>query len=162
LNTRKVTGLKLLVFSDSHGEIRYMRQALERERPDRVLHLGDVTRDADRLRTLFPDMPMEQVRGNCDLSGDYPEQRELLLGGRRLWMLHGHAYRVKLGLGALLSEARARGVDAVFFGHTHQPTCFLDGQLWVMNPGSCRGYPYPTCGIVELENGVMSCRTADI
>ena len=46
--------MKVLVFSDSHGTITYMQQAIRSEEPDVVLHLGDVMRDARALqgRTL--------------------------------------------------------------------------------------------------------------
>ena len=58
-------GMKWLVFSDSHGKLDYMRKAVELEKPERILHLGDVSRDAERLQTMFPTIPVEMVRGNC-------------------------------------------------------------------------------------------------
>lgn len=156
--------MKCLVFSDSHGKLDYMRQAIEAEKPDKVLHLGDVVRDARELRREFPTLEMEIVRGNCDgYSGDEsePEELETFMGGKRIWMLHGHTYQVKLGIGTLLYEARARGVDVVLFGHTHEPLCFLEGNLWVMNPGTVRGLPQATYGVIEVENGAVKCRTAE-
>jgi len=154
--------MKIIVFSDSHGSLDHMRRGIELEKPDRVFHLGDVTGDARKLSRAFPTLPMDQVRGNCDLSEDEPEEKEVLVGPHRLWLLHGHTYRVKWGLGPLLSEARARGVDAVFFGHTHQPLCQCEGGIWVMNPGTCRGYPQATCGVAELEDGQIRCRIVDL
>lgn len=155
--------MKLLVCSDSHGNLDYMRRAVELERPDQVLHLGDVTRDGQRLLEAFPGLALEQVRGNCDGWGDgFPEEKELFLGGKRIWMLHGHTYRVKLGIGLLTEEARSRGEDVVVFGHTHQPLCFLDGSLWVMNPGTIRGFPKATYGLIELEAGKINCRMAEM
>ena len=81
-----------------------------REKPDHILHLGDVVRDAQRLHDALPDIPLDQVRGNCDVGCyDVSEEKELFVMGRRLWMLHGHGYGVKLGIGLMLSEARSRG-----------------------------------------------------
>ena len=42
-------------------------------------------------------------------SGDEedPEEREIFLDGKRIWLLHGHTYQVKLGIGMLMNEARA-------------------------------------------------------
>lgn len=152
--------MKWLVFSDSHGNLEYMRQAVLDQSPDRILHLGDVSRDAERLAQMFSHIPVEGVRGNCDgFSGDGPVERELFLAGKRLWLLHGHTYRVKYGVGMLVSEARARGVDAVFFGHTHQPLCYREGKLWVMNPGTVSGRPRATCGVLEEADGDIVCRT---
>lgn len=154
--------MKWLVFSDSHGSIDYMRQAVEREAPDRALHLGDVARDAEKLRSLFPRLKIEQVRGNCDgWSSDEPEEREVFLQDRRVWMLHGHTYHVKYGTGMLLSEARARGVDVVVFGHTHQPLCDWDG-VWALNPGTVSGRPRATYGVIELTDKGLSCRVEEI
>ena len=153
--------MKWLVFSDSHGNLEYMKRAVEEYRPDGVLHLGDVSRDAQRLAQLFPGLPVEGVRGNCDgMSGDAPVEREIFIGGKRLWLLHGHTYHVKWGVGMLVSEARARGVDAVLFGHTHQPLCYREGRLWVVNPGTVSGRPRATCSVIEKKGEELDCRTA--
>ena len=153
--------MKWLVFSDSHGNIDYMAQAVEKEKPDRVLHLGDMVRDAAKLRERFPSLLMEQVKGNCDgWSSDEPEEKEVFLGQKRVWMLHGHTYQVKYGTGMLISEARARGVDVVVFGHTHNPLCDWDG-LWVMNPGTVSGLPQATYGVIELVDGKLTCRVEE-
>ena len=62
--------MKILVFSDSHGNEDNMVRAVERERPstlDAIVHLGDGWRDAEALHRLYPRIPLEQVPGNCDL-----------------------------------------------------------------------------------------------
>jgi len=153
--------MKWLVFSDSHGDVTTMRQVVLREKPDRILHLGDMVRDAERLRDSFPDIPMDNVRGNCDVgSFDVPEEKEVFFAGRRLWLLHGHTWSVKMGTGLLFSEARTRGVDCVLFGHTHRPLCDRDGAMWMLNPGSIGASPQGTYGVIELRDGQLYCRTA--
>lgn len=137
-----------------------MRRAIEREQPDRVLHLGDVVRDGEKLVRDCPGLVWEQVRGNCDMGReDVPEEKELFFSGQRVWMLHGHTYHVKFGVGMLASEARARGVRVVLFGHTHRPVCYDEGDLWVMNPGTVGGRPQGTYGVIELRDGKVYCRT---
>lgn len=156
--------MKWLVFSDSHGNLDYMKKAVEAEKPDKVLHLGDVIRDARRLQENFPEIEMEFVVGNCDgYNGDdsAPEEKELFMGEKRLMICHGHTYQVKLGIGMLTNEARIRGADVVLFGHTHEPLCYMEGKLWVLNPGTCSGMPRATYGAIELEDGKLTCRTAD-
>lgn len=152
--------MKILVLSDSHGVVEYMKQAVERERPDQIFHLGDVVRDVTGLVPLIPDIPIAQVLGNCDLGRGYdlPEERELFIGGKRIWLLHGHTYWVKSGPGMVAREARTRGVDLVCFGHTHSPLCDRDGRLWLLNPGTCQGVPAATYGVIEMENGRLDCR----
>lgn len=156
--------MKWLVFSDSHGNLDYMKKGVEQEKPDKVLHLGDVVRDARRLQECFPELEIEMVVGNCDgYSGDdsAPSEKELFMGEKRIFLCHGHTYQVKLGIGMLTQEGRARGADVVLFGHTHDPLCSLEGNMWVMNPGTCSGMPRATYGVIELENGKLNCRMVD-
>ena len=48
--------MNILVLSDSHGNISNMEEAVEREKPDMILHLGDCWRDAERLAERYPDI----------------------------------------------------------------------------------------------------------
>lgn len=153
--------MKWLVFSDSHGYIDGMRRAIELEKPDRVLHLGDVVRDGVKLLSACPGLELEQVRGNCDpVDNGPPEERELFFGLHRVWMLHGHTYWVKSGINLLADEARTRGVEVALFGHTHKPLCTRQGALWIMNPGTAGGRPTVTYGVIEEREGELYCRTA--
>ena len=81
------------------------------------------------------------------------------IGGVIVYMTHGHRHRVKQYLAELLRDARACGVQAVLYGHTHVADCHQeDDGLWVLNPGSC-GYGGGTAGLMELENKkITSCR----
>jgi len=153
--------MKCLVFSDSHGHLEYMTYAVNLEKPDQVLHLGDVVRDARGLQKAFPDLPMDWVQGNCDgYNGDTddPEEKEVFFAGRRLWILHGHTYGVKMGTGMLTEAARSRGVDVVLFGHTHTPLCDRSGSLWIVNPGTASGLPQATYAVIEDQDGRFDCR----
>ena len=151
--------MKWLVFSDSHGKLDYMKSAVELETPERILHLGDESRDGERLQGIFPHIPVEMVRGNCDgWFGDASEERELFFLGRRVWMVHGHDYHVKLGIGSFTAEARSREARIALFGHTHEPVCFMEGPMWVMNPGTVSGYPRATYGVIEDREGEPYCR----
>ena len=64
--------MKILVLSDSHGNISNMEAAVEREQPRMILHLGDCWRDAERLAERYPEIPMEHVPGNCDCRPEEP------------------------------------------------------------------------------------------
>ena len=87
--------MKLLVLSDSHGNVDNMARAVELTQPRHILHLGDCLRDAQALHERFPDLPMDTVPGNCDWgSFDQPE-RLLEFEGVRVLMMHGHTRNVK-------------------------------------------------------------------
>ena len=46
--------MKILVLSDSHHDLTYMRRAIALERPNLIFHLGDHIRDAEDLSMAFP------------------------------------------------------------------------------------------------------------
>ena len=129
--------MKLLVFSDSHGQIEPMRHAIERERPDTVIHLGDCVRDAENLRReISPTQAFISVCGNCDPGSDAPDRAEFVFDGVSVFACHGHRYRVKFGLESLCLTGQLSGAQLVLFGHTHAALCQELGGLTLVNPGS--------------------------
>lgn len=155
--------MKLLVLSDSHGDLAGMRLALRRERPDQVLHLGDHALDAYTLAQEFSTTPIAYVRGNCD--GPFPRCADTFLrklAGVQVFAAHGHRYGVKSGLLRFSYAARENGAALALFGHTHCPYCGEENGLRLVNPGSCRG-PYGTYAVITIENGaVTDCRIRDV
>ena len=144
---------KVLVLSDSHGDVDAMERAVARERPDLILHRGDLCRDFDELQRRLPmTQAMQNVCGNCDGFTEVPDQRVLLVEGKRILMMHGHRYEVKLGYSRAMWAAREAEADILLCGHTH---IALDRDLMglhLMNPGSCRGRR-GTYGVIELGEG---------
>ena len=146
--------MKLLILSDSHRKINYMVQAVERERPYLIIHLGDHDRDAMRLAERYPEIPLWSVSGNCDY-GAGPEKIVETLDGVRFFITHGHTLRVKYGL--LRAELAAREAEAnvLLFGHTHRALCEWHNGLWILNPGTCSGMGPVTYGVIELTDGTV-------
>lgn len=154
--------MKILVLSDSHSTISFMRRCVEALKPDAMIHLGDYFDDAVALREEFPGIPMYQVPGNCDRYRCPPGQPEILItriSGADFYLTHGHRHNVKMFLGSLLQDARKAKVAAVLYGHTHLADCHREADgLWVMNPGSC-GYYGGSAGLIEVCDGkIRSCR----
>ena len=142
--------MKILVLSDSHGNVDNMIRAVERVQPQRVLHLGDCQRDLTALQAAFPGMPMEGVPGNCDWgSCDQPE-RLLEIGGVRIFALHGHTRNVKHSPMAAMYAAKEYGAQVLLFGHTHVPLVDNDGSLLTLNPGAAGDPLHPTCGVLTI------------
>lgn len=153
--------MKILVFSDSHASLRFMRQCVDIIKPDALVHLGDHYDDGAVIAEENPHLTMHQVPGNCDRYRCPPFAREVLcytVCGVRLFMTHGHNHHVKMGTGALLADARKHSAQAVLYGHTHRPDCeCLPDGLWVLNPGSC-GHGGGTAGIIETEGKeIINC-----
>ena len=80
---------RILVLSDSHGNVNNMVTAVSRLHPDMIIHLGDCWADAEQLHRKFPMTIMEQVPGNCDCRQDILE-RILLIEGKKILICHGH------------------------------------------------------------------------
>lgn len=147
--------MKLLVLSDSHGDVRSMVRAVERERPDMIVHLGDCWQDGERLNQQFPAIPFAQVPGNCDFRPEEPAERLLFLEDRRVLICHGHTYGVKSSLLRAGLAAEEQNLDLFLFGHTHRPLVDRPGKALFLNPGSIgRGYP-PYYGVVTIAEGKL-------
>ena len=152
--------MKVLVLSDSHGNIANMIRAVEQEAPRMIFHLGDCWRDGERLHDRYPDLPFEQVPGNCDFRSSQPAEQLLYLEDKRVLLCHGHTYGVKQSLLAAGLAAEEKDLDLFLFGHTHKPLVDMRGKTLFLNPGSIGDYARPTYGIVTLENGKLNARTA--
>lgn len=151
--------MDILVLSDSHGAVAPMVRAVELAIPDLILHLGDCWRDGERLRDRFPDIPLEQVPGNCDFLSDAPTEQLLVLGGKRILMCHGHTYRVKTSLLLAGFAAEAQQLDLFLFGHTHRPLVDRRGRTLFLNPGSIGDAVRPSYATVTIRDGQLDGRT---
>ena len=154
--------MKILVLSDSHAALSFMRLCIESVLPDAVVHLGDYYDDGQAMMEEYPDIPVYQVPGNCDKYRCPPDVSEVLverIGGVRIYMTHGHRHKVKLDTGRLILDAKRFRADAVLYGHTHVQNCYHDGDgLWILNPGSC-GYYGGSAGLIETDGrSIVSCR----
>ena len=58
--------MKLLVLSDSHSSLRFMRLCMDKVKPEGVIHLGDYYDDGEVLKEEYPGVLFRQVPGNCD------------------------------------------------------------------------------------------------
>ncbi|MBR6915020.1 MAG: YfcE family phosphodiesterase [Clostridia bacterium] len=158
--------MKILVFSDSHGNPKYLAAALREHKGtvDLAIHLGDGLSDMERAGDLLDCTATATVIGNGEqfferrLWADVPDETVISPDGVRILCCHGHKYRVKHGLSSLAEHTEQIGADLVLFGHTHDP---FDGWektpsgklIRFFNPGSV-GLGYPASyGIVETVGG---------
>ena len=154
--------MRILVLSDSHSGLSFMRLAIRAVKPDAVVHLGDYYDDGEAMAEENPHLLFHQVPGNCDrhrMIGMKPEILCYPVCGVKLYMTHGHVQNVKMGIGRLISDAKKEGAQAALYGHTHRADCFReDGGMWVLNPGSC-GSSGGSVGLIETSAGkILSCR----
>lgn len=144
---------KILILSDIHGSLTWLRKAMERYRAERagdILLLGDelyhgprnplpdgyAPKDVAQMLNTYADRILA-VRGNCDSEADemvldFPilsTYSQVLAGCRRLFLTHGHV----CGPSRL---PRLRAGDVFFYGHTHVPVARREGEIFIVNPGS--------------------------
>ena len=156
--------MKILVLSDSHSSLTFMRKAIVAVKPDAVVHLGDHYDDGIAMAEEFPHLAFHIVPGNCDryrMLRQEPEVRCYEVCGVRLFMTHGHMQSVKSSLYRLIYDARSMEAKAALYGHTHVADCHQNDGLWVINPGSA-GYGRKTGAVIETTEGeIVNCRIID-
>ena len=69
----KVNDMKLLILSDTHRSLGFACEAIEKEAPDAVIHLGDHLGDAEDLSFAYQDPDFYYVPGNCDYAPTVPQ-----------------------------------------------------------------------------------------
>ena len=151
--------MKLLVFSDSHGNPYYLSRALGMHPDaDAAFFLGDGLADLIPFVARPSSPTWFFVKGNCDFSlslGGIIAKKtdEITLDGVRILYTHGDLYGVKGGTDTLAAYARERGANLVLFGHTHTP-CEIyisdyEKPFYLFNPGAASGYE-GSFGVIEL------------
>lgn len=145
--------MKLMFASDIHGSAKYCRQlieAYEREKPDKLIILGDILYHGPRndlpeeyapkkviemLNPLANDIIC--VRGNCDTEVDqmvldFPVLADYALiyaDGHTMFLTHGHVYNRD-------NLPNIKEGDILVNGHTHVPVFKKEQSYTYVNPGS--------------------------
>ena len=147
--------MKVLIVSDTHRNEDNLINVLEMEKDlDLLIHCGDVE-GAEYEIEHYAGCATVFVSGNNDFFSSLPREVVLQIGNYRVWVTHGHNYYVNANPDYIRKEARARGMDMVFYGHTHRPVIDQHDGLVVVNPGSLT-YPRQegrrcSCAVLEVE-----------
>ena len=170
--------MKVVIFSDSHGDAETMCGVVEKEKPDMIIHLGDGVADAEQLNKKYPGIEMINVLGNRDSDKEDEEWIKFAeICGKRFIFTHGHTlisfsydnehkdYR-QTDEGRIKSSKhiskiiRDYNADVFLHGHTHEPyinrtQVTPEKTCWIMNPGSIRrvdGSIYtPVYGVLRFD-----------
>ena len=133
---------RVIVVSDSHGDLAALREAFEMAkragRIDIAVFLGDGMREFDQLR---PELMAERITcyavpGNNDWSSHEPFEITFMVGRVRFFACHGHTRHVKYGLERLYYTASEREAQVALYGHTHRAKVDLDYGVQMINPGA--------------------------
>ncbi len=132
--------VKILVVSDSHGNNRFIKKAIELEKPfDVLVHCGDLEGTVDAYKS-DGSFEVRAVKGNCDFGNALPADDEFKAIYSKIWVTHGDRYNVKYDdeLLQLKEAAKKRHVDIVLFGHSHYAEIVNDKEsgIVLVNPGT--------------------------
>ncbi len=147
--------MRIVVFSDSHGDRYSMFEALLNEPlAEYVYFLGDGYREFEDLECAHEGKHgFVKVRGNCDFGCDFPARDIRTINDCKIYATHGYVERVKYGIYDLEYEARKENCKLVLFGHTHEKLNTYRDGIYFFNPGSLRDWNY---GVVDItDNGII-------
>ena len=172
--------MKLVFASDIHGSAYFARmlpEIEEREKPERIVLLGDLLyhgprndlpRDYSPREVIGILNGMKQrllcVRGNCEAEVDHmvldfpvmADYMALFLGDRMAFVTHGHLYNMD-------NPPKLCAGDLLIHGHTHvQAFTHFGEDNWYLNPGSMaipkegNAHSYMT-----YEDGLFTIKTVE-
>ena len=133
-----------------------MLDAIAKESPEYILHLGDNERDCAAIEAMYPEIPLRSVKGNCDRGYPGLDIDEFVLCEKRFFMTHGHIHGVKMGRVSIKQAAQSKNADILLFGHTHIPHQSVVENMMIINPGSI-GAGTKTYAVLEIKNGEINC-----
>lgn len=148
--------MKIAVISDSHYETSNINLLKKHIKDVNVIiHCGDGAPDIKILEKDF-NGEIYAVKGNCDISNEYPTERIIELMGVKIFITHGNMYNVKYEYNTIFYKGKTIGADIVLFGHSHKALISNYDGITIMNPGSIT-FPYGsakrTMGIIEINDG---------
>lgn len=129
--------------SDSHDNAPALRAAagfLRGQRPDLVLHLGDIT--TKETLALLDGLPLVALRGNNDPPSLGVLDWSDTLEGVKVHAHHGH-----------LKPRLADEPDVLLHGHTHRRRAERLGRTLVVNPGALFRAATRTVALLHLPEG---------
>ena len=132
--------MKIIIVSDTHRYHKYFDKMLEKEgHADLLIHQGDLE-GGEYYIEQTAGCPLHLVAGNNDWFAQLPQEKEFMLGNKKVFITHGHRYYVSTGYDRICREALRRKADIVMFGHIHRPVQKEKDGILLLNPGSI-SYP---------------------
>ena len=154
--------MKVLVLSDSHGAVHFLRRILDTEtEAEIVFFLGDGLSDIEKVKPCYPKKKFICVKGNNDFY--YQENKEAYkhIDGVTIMACHGDAFRVRSTLRELINKTASVRGNLALYGHTHQRNLYSDAAtgIFAVNPGAVCDGRY--C-VLDIAKGMFEYYPKDI
>lgn len=151
--------MRIGVVADTHSR-KIPKQLLDDfKKVDLIIHAGDFCSEED-LKVFTQLKEVKAVYGNMDewtLRRLLPRRQIFSIGQFAIGVFHGEGPPQGL-LEVVKNEFKKDKIDAVIFGHSHQPFNQTMGHVLYFNPGSPNDTifaPYCSYGILEEESGKL-------
>lgn len=154
----KVNDMKLLILSDTHRSLGFAYDAIEKEHPDAVVHLGDHLTDAEDLSFACQEPDFYYVPGNCDYAPTVPQSLTLELDGVRIFVTHGHLYGRQARSDRACGRGEGRGRAACALRPYPHPAPGGARRYHAPEPRHGRRFGHNGYAVVEIKDGAFSCR----
>lgn len=153
--------MKILIFSDSHGDLKNMKKAINHFSDIKTLiHLGDFIKDANDIKLIFPHLNIYAISGNNDYE-NLESEKFIDLEENRFFITHGHKYGVYYGINNLYYKGIENGANIILFGHTHCKFLEKSNDILILNPGSIsrpRDCYVPSFSILEIKDYELNAK----
>lgn len=134
---------------------------------DLIIHAGDID-DMPTLKMIKALKPLKAVCGNTEapaLKRLLPLKEVVVCDDVRIGVTHGHVGRGPDALTNAVAAFKDQKLDAVIFGHSHQPLKEKIGSTLYFNPGSCNDTvraPFLSYGIISCTKGKLEAEIIKI
>lgn len=154
--------MKVIVFSDSHGNFDLVRRLIDfNDDADYIISLGD----SGLSEEFFQVRDIVHVKGNIMRDPGAVYHAEVTIDGFRIFITHGHKFKVHKRLDKLIQHGVSNDFNAVLFGHTHVAHYEISSGMHVINPGSCvspRNDMPPSYAILDIVDKECSVTFKDV
>ena len=125
--------MKILVVSDSQGSIGSILTALDREKPNVLIHLGNGIKD---LADVKFEGQIYASLGKTDFNPKIPKVGKVSHSGCEILYTYGHDLDVLNNYDKLYDFSLKQGANIVLFGCTRHAEIFERDGITFANPGS--------------------------
>ena len=126
--------VKILIVSDTHGDLKGFYDVVNKETFDYLIHCGDIIDDVEIIKKRCDKCYI--VAGNNDYFSDLEDEILVDIDGVKFFITHGHFYNVYFTRKSLLEKAKEKSANIVLYGHTHIPFLEKKDDIILLNPGS--------------------------
>lgn len=154
--------MKLLVFSDTHGDELAFFDMIEKEKNYDALYCAG---DSGFSMSFLTNNNIISVKGNYPFGPNLPLEIIKEIQGHTLYLTHGHVYGVKFGLKRLIKQAKDLSASICIFGHTHKAYLESKQGIYFLNPGALsysKSSQNPSYARIILTETVITIEIIDL